>query len=345
MALKRAKRYLLKIVGLALFAVVMWFIYDALDLEISKLASIPFTEYEPSPVLMFTALLSLLVGFLVNGFLWYLVISKVDAVETGTENHLDIKSALSIFFFSMLGKYLPGRVWHIASFTTLCSKLGVKSEIVLTGSAINQLMFLLGALILVSLFLPAWLGANGIMIIMLMLGAVVACLLLLPILEESSLKDWFEEKFSLSEKIKVRLAALYRGLNEVSFFDILLWVSIGVVTWLFQALAFAFLVKGIGIPGLDLSASSFSFLMGVMVAGYLGGYLVVVAPSGVGVREGVIALLLAQIMSPEEALLASVASFVLIIVADIILFAASSVVLKQKVLPKIKKLEEEGEGK
>jgi len=79
-----------------------------------------------------------------------------------------------------------------------------------------------------------------------------------------------------------------------------------------KGLGFAFLVSSI----FPLSFEHFFFACGVWIFTNVVGMLAVFAPNGLGVREGVLAVMLASIMPMEIAILLSVLSRVWTLVLD-----------------------------
>lgn len=75
-------------------------------------------------------------------------------------------------------------------------------------------------------------------------------------------------------------------------------LGLGLVVWILSGAAFAVLLRAsVGAPGIPFWTAA-----GAYAAGYVGGYISVFAPSGLGVSEGLIALLLGSSIGTERAL-------------------------------------------
>jgi hypothetical protein len=80
----------------------------------------------------------------------------------------------------------------------------------------------------------------------------------------------------------------------------------GILVWLITASCFAWLLYTSG--GTEINRIPFWTVIGAYTAGYLGGYIAILVPSGLGVSEGLVALMLGTYASAER-ILATAISF------------------------------------
>ena len=102
-------------------------------------------------------------------------------------------------------------------------------------------------------------------------------------------------------------------------------LSMGYIgVWLF--LAMTFMLVCTAFVDIELSRATVPVFVLSLTAGFLAGFLALFAPGGVGVREGVGAVILATIMSLEEAVLLMLMFRVWVVVAELL---AGALVLRR----------------
>jgi len=188
------------------------------------------------------------------------------------QEHLNPMDAAHIWFVSNLGKYVPGKVWQIAAMAAMAQQRGV-SPIAATGSSVVVnltnivsgfiLVLVTGASVLsLSTRSGPWLAVA---ITLILLAALLALPILLPYLA------------SLIRRVSGR---------ELSIPDIparAVWLSaLGTaLAWILYGIAFQLLAASLGLS----DASATRGYIAVYTSSYLVGYLTLIAPGGIGVRE------------------------------------------------------------
>ncbi|MEP6761303.1 MAG: lysylphosphatidylglycerol synthase domain-containing protein [Sporichthyaceae bacterium] len=184
-----------------------------------------------------------------------------------------------VFFLSQLGKYVPGSVWALVAQTELARERGVprsrSAAAVLTSIALS-----IGIGILLALgTLPLASGADGQLWWLLVL-APVALLTLSP-----SLVTWsINRVLTLVRREPLEHPLSRRGVVKAVGWLVVMWIGLGTPVLLL---------------GLDLGAD-FADLwpaaLGGFAAAWVAGFVVFVAPAGVGPREYVLVLVLASVL-------------------------------------------------
>ena len=184
-----------------------------------------------------------------------------------------------IFLGAQLGRYLPGKVWQIAGASAMAARYGVSGAAAGTATLVAVLVHHVvgGALSLFALgeLSPggAWTGAAVAGAAVLGLAAIAS-----PLFGRSL--RWLATKTGREGLSKVEPPSLRA----------LLWVTPGyAIVWLAFALALALVARGLFPSVAWLSPAT---AIGAMAASALAGFLVLVAPSGLGVREAVLVALL-----------------------------------------------------
>ena len=222
----------------------------------------------------FPAALSLL--FLVAGFCMLPLVDQHVLACFGQK--VTWRDLFPSYFYSQLARYLPGGLWVIPGRAFLYSRLGI--EILVSGA---------------SLVVDAW---------MLM---VVGTLFALPTVFLSDISQFDSVLLALIGAMALGITALHprifnQGLHwlmerfgrpwpatSFGWRNILRLVGVILTFWVAVGLGFA----GLVISLYPLPLSAWPAMVGVFAASWVAGFLVFLAPAGLGVREGAMALLLA----------------------------------------------------
>ena len=233
------------------------------------------------------------------------------AMMAATGFRVRLAAAASIFFVGQLGKYIPGGVWSIAA----QAELGRAHGLARSGSAVASL-----ASMLVSMVTAALVG-------------IVALLVSAP---DGLAHYWWLAVVvviglvALTPPVLGRLIALaFRVLRRPSETTTLTWGGTAMSMVWSVAMWLAYGVQAtvvLHVFGAD-SPSVFAVSTGAYAVAWLVGFLVVVAPAGLGAREGVLVLLLASVVPPAggAALALAVVSRVLMTIGDVVLAGVGSV--------------------
>jgi glycosyltransferase 2 family protein len=285
--------------GIAL-AALLYFVLTYVARNWREIRSYPW-EIAPVPLVLATAAAAL--ALVVFAALWAALL------RAGGER-IGYRRALPIFFVSNLARYVPGKVWQISGMAYLARRRGVRVLHAVAASLLLQLLVLAVGLLLVLAALPTELaGAYGgpAAVALLLTGAGLLAFYLSPLFERAYGKAAEllrqpvpRERLSLRQKL-----ALGGG-------TALAWALYGLSFWLFLA-------------GTTGSAPPPVAAGGIFVAGYLGGFLAFFTPGGLGVREGIYALLLGPYLPGAVALAAGLLSRVWLTALELLLAGISSV--------------------
>jgi hypothetical protein len=224
---------------------------------------------------------------------------------------LPIRVVARVFFLSQLGKYVPGSVWALVAQTELARERGVprsrSAAAVLTSIALSiavGMLIALGTLPLVA-------GSDG-RLWWLAVLAPVALLMLSP-----SLVTWFINRvLRLIRREPLEHPLSRRGVATAVGWLVVMWVGLGTPVLLL---------------GLDLGADFgelWPAALGGFAAAWVAGFLVFVAPAGVGPREYVLVVVLADVLpgGAAAALSVSVVTRLVMTAADLVLAGLAVVI-------------------
>jgi hypothetical protein len=219
----------------------------------------------------------------------------------GWGQRLDGWTAARIWTVSSLGKYVPGKVWAVAGMALMSKESGV-TPWAATGSAVilQALAIGTGAAVAASTGAGALESARpGIQsaLVGLVLASVVGILLLLwpPVLRRL-----------------LRLAGSDAGTAPAAG-GIVFGIAANLIAWIGYGVALWLLAKGI-LPSAGLRLFP---AIAVFTASYLAGFLALLVPGGLGVREGLFILMLQGTIGIGAATALALASRVLLTITEV----------------------------
>lgn len=243
-----------------------------------------------------TVLLALLAALLATGsnmMSWRGAMRGVD---------VDFPLGLSsrVFFISQLGKYVPGSVWPVLAQIELTKDRGIPRARSATGALVGMAVGVVtSALVSTVLLLTTARDALGTYWFVLVIVPVGLISLTPPVLAKI---------LSLVGRIARRDLATtqlsWAGLGSSVAWSFLMWVCFGAHSWL--------IVRDLipdDVPSYGLMLAAFAFA-------WLAGFLVIVAPAGVGVREAVFVLALGGALTVPDALALAILSRFLLTIVD-----------------------------
>ena len=197
------------------------------------------------------------------------------AVLTNLGSRLPVRAAFELFFVSQLGKYVPGGVWHMVAVSELGMDRQIPRRRSVSAIAVATVVGVgTGFVAAVPLLVQAGrsLPGRG----WLWLALPVALVLLAP----AVLNRLLALAMRLLRREPLEQPMTRRGTATAAGWALLGWAVVGVEVWL------------LGL-GLGLARPSLLTVIGAYAVAWVAGYLVVVAPAGLGPRELVLGVLLA----------------------------------------------------
>ncbi|MCT2292484.1 flippase-like domain-containing protein [Janibacter hoylei] len=222
-------------------------------------------------------------------------------------SRLHIAQASGVFFVGQLGKYLPGSVWSVVVQTEMAAKLGVPRR---RSAVVGLLCIALSALTGMIAGLPALpvLLTRGDAVIpwwaLLLIVAVLGILLWPPLLNHG-IRTLL--RLLRREPLEHDLSHAAVGLSS-------LWFTL---SWLVGGLAVWVMARNVAPDDADASRLLLVAVSGYLLAAGIGMFSIVV-PAGVGVRDGVMVLLLTTQMSVSAATAVVVVARFLTVLADVV---------------------------
>jgi glycosyltransferase 2 family protein len=265
------KKILVRVAQALATVVVTWFVVTRAGLTLDELGSVGVAEWPLRWPLLVASAAVLFAGYCINGFLWGRIVEGLGGAR------LSPWVSVRIFTVANLGRYVPGKVWQIASLSALAKPQGIPGPTAAAAAVIGQGVALAAATLVGLGAVWTLEGANEwrwLAPAVLVGGAVFG---LLPPVFHRVFAVWF----------RIAKTPEPDGLGPTNAIG---WLLVSLLNWTIYGIAFWMLVEGLGLDMALLPAAS------AFAAAYVLGYVMVFAPAGIGVREGfLIALLSPQV--------------------------------------------------
>lgn len=225
----------------------------------------------------------------------------------GAGSRLGFWRAAEIWSISNLWRYVPGKIWSIGAMSVMAHRAQVPAEAAASASILGVVLNIMTGLALSMLLAWRWLGAFN-------PGAQSAAVLLLIL----GLVGLLALPYVLPRLSTFTARALGRDivLQPPPRWAVALAVAGNMLSWALYGVAFAWFSRGV----LGDSAGATWQYIAVFTASYVIGYIILIAPGGLGPREAAMYQLLTSmsLATPKEAALLTVASRVWLTVLEIV---------------------------
>ena len=275
---RKGRRLSLLALQLLLTAVVTWFILRRVGLSTDDLAALDWSAWRPRWTLFLLSCAVLLVGYVASAAIWRGMVRDLGGPR------LPLGVASETYLVANLGRYLPGKVWQIAGLGALALRQGVAVAVSTAAAVLGQVLALGGAALVGANALwagEAVLGGWGLAALALL--AAMAAVALIPALQHRAVRVWYKLTRHTEPPVQVSAATTLK------------WLALYTANWVIYAGSFLALVRSFGLPGPSLLIAS------AFAAAYVLAYVVLFAPAGIGVREGLLVLFLSPVMGAAPA--------------------------------------------
>ncbi len=260
------------------------------------------------------------VGWLVLSFTlaaaWYLVRPLGwKLLLHGFGHDVPYRELFRVYRKSELSRFVPGGIWQFAARIYLTRRFGVGAAACLAATMLDMTLAALAAIV------PAtWLAGSAATTLSpwqeatLLAFPAIACLLVVP----RVFNAWAEP---LARLLRQPFERLEMGA----------WQMIGVwamycLMWTLLALAMASYARALLT---DVDGQQFTLIAGCYALAWVLALLTMVAPAGVGVREGILGLLLGQVLATGTALALAVAMRLWVVGMELVWLIGGQIVPQQ----------------
>ncbi len=251
---------------------------------------------DADPLALALSLLLVLAGLLASAMVWRSLLTELGS-------RLPLRTALHVFFLGQLGKYVPGSVFAVAAQMELGRDQGLSRSRVGTASLLFMgvlvaagLLVSVGTLPFVS---PQALDGYGWVLVALPLGLVVLAPPVLTRLVGVALRLLKREP--LSQPLRAR------GLGAALGWAMLMWACYGL-----------HLLVLVRTQPRDDGPDLLLLTLGGYALAWVVGFVVLIAPAGGGLREIVLVVVLAPVLTEPRALAVALLSRVVMTAGDLL---------------------------
>jgi glycosyltransferase 2 family protein len=277
-------------VTVAVLAVVAGFFAAALTARWRDVISL---KWQLQPGVFVVACVLLALSYALVACLWGLALGRA----AGTP----LPAGARIWFLSNLARYVPGNVWSYVGAVELARREGVARRTTLAVMALTQVLSVAVALLV---GLPVLLAERARLGRPALLGMLTVALV-------SVVAVVFRRR--LLELARRRFPELEPGDLTPSASTVALLVFGYAAYWLLTGLAFAVFVRSL----YPLPAAEVPLAAAAYAAAYAAGFLSLLTPAGLGVREGVLVVALAPVLPAGPALVVALLSRLWMMLAEL----------------------------
>jgi glycosyltransferase 2 family protein len=253
-------------------------------------------QWQLSPGWAVLALLGLELTWLLELDTWRVILGSLGG-------ELRFRQAAPVWFLSNIIRYIPGNVWQFLGMAELAASEGVPRLATLTSIVLHQAISTAAGLVMAAIYFGiAGQGEWFVRLRPFLYAVPLGLLLLQPRLLERVL-NWVMGK-------------LGRPSLQVTLTWAQVWVLLlrYLIVWLGMGLSFVALVRALS----PVTGDQVLYLVAAWAAAYVIGYLSLLTPSGLGVREGVIVLLLVAVMPEALAVVVAIVARLWMVVGELI---------------------------
>ncbi len=269
--MRAGKGLFVKIIKMLLLAAVFYFLVKNLYSNLDYLQQY---SWNINWLQMGFSIVLLLCQFTLMVLVWLYMLRRMG-------EHLSFIQAWRIWFLSNLGRYIPGKIWQIAGLVWLAGEEGVSMRIAGASVIIAQALSILASSIMFILLVVYGFDLPSIGLLWpVAMIFVVICAVVYPGNLERILNAGL--RIFGKQPVEVRLTVT----------EIINIFVVYIFGWAIYGMAFYVFVDSL----VNLEARHILFTVSIFAVSYVTGLLAFFAPGGIGVREGIIAVFLSQIV-------------------------------------------------
>lgn len=287
-----------KPLGVAIAGIIIFFIVRSLSLSLRRLGDYSL-EFSHVRLLVAFAIVGLV--FVCYGLLWQSILASFGS-------KIGFRESMRIWFLSQAAKYIPGKVWFAFGRVYLCEASGVRRAVALFATGFEILLVIASAVVVyavAALFVPE-ISPFGLWVKLLLIVLAIASVhpSILNRLLRKVIKDFSN------------LRLTYLG----SLFLLFMYF----LTWMVYGIGFYLVSTSVVVTG---ASTIFRFgnaiervlaMIGINAAAWVVGFLSLLTPAGLGIREGVSSLLSKRILESPYPNLIPLSARVWITICEVI---------------------------
>ncbi len=250
---------------------------------------------------LISSFIVLVVYYFLIFFGWHIILKKLKV-------KIKFFQTIKIRAISELGRYMPGKVWHLLGRVYFTKRMGLSTIKIVTSFGLELASSIIAGLMVFLIFFPFFIKTDLTINFLpfLIIGIPLGLICIHPKILNSILN--FGLKIIKKQRINI----------ELKYKDMLMLVLMYCSFWLVVGFGFFLLINSI----YSIQFSKIFIVVSIYAIGWVIGFLSLITPGGIGVREGVLAGLLALYMPLPIAIIISFVSRIWSIAVELLLAAA-----------------------
>ena len=233
----------------------------------------------------------MLAGWLVEIRLWQQALDLVGG-------RLDYRSAIRIWFPSSIVRFIPGNIWQPLSMTVLCRERHIRPEATLASMTLFHAIHVMAIGAIAAFYTLTW-GRAG--TVSNTLGSIARWSSILVAVPEWLLLIYPRGMLAIANGILAKVGRQPLPLR-LSAWQLVRLLGLSLVAWLLLCASFTALTGALTQESGPSFAEAVPHLAAAYPIAYVIGFLSLLTPSGLGVREGVLFALLGPIVGRGDAI-------------------------------------------
>jgi len=265
-------------------------------------SQIDFKQLHFNVPLLIVSIFFLFGFFLMFAFGWKLILKELGV-------SLPFLKGLKIIFYSQLGKYLPGKIWTFAGRIYFCQKIGISNSKTFLSMVLEMALTTISGIFI---FLASLLFSSKFRTDINPFLLATVAVLVFVIIHPKVLVRIINFFLRLIKKEQVRI--------ELNFSQIFMIMAYYCIIWLCFGIAFYFLINSVTF----ITPSKIPIITGSFAIASTIGLIALFAPAGLGVREGILSLLLSNFFPLSLAILLSFLCRIWVSVGELLMAGIST---------------------
>jgi len=276
-------------------------------------------KFAVDPLYIFISVILGTSGFLVGPVVWRICVNHY------IQRELNLLESIALYNTSALLKYIPGKIWTYAAQMALLSSRGISNALVVYINLISFVCFFFVSAIIAFFYYFVIQKVTPPAITVLLFALLLSLDVIFMVWNTTIINSLV---IPLGRLLNIALEPI--KMKKRIFIYVQVWYFIA---YAYLGVAMFFLARGIGmdIPFFNI----FAITATISIAAILG-YVAFFSPGGLGVREGMMFIMLRQYASMEVALILPIAARLLCIIGDLVLGALGiSVGMRRGYFPRL----------
>jgi hypothetical protein len=253
--------------------------------------------FSPDYFLLTLSVFVMLLNFILGAIGWHRIM-----IALGESQPLKVN--VKIWTLSSLTRYLPGGIWGYVSRAALCKEHGIKLSVSMIGLYLETFLLFLSALII---GLPAAISITGktIPLTYLLFAAVIGSLLIHP------------DIFTFIKYFSGRLRKYIEHISLPAVSDMIMLYLYYLAFLTVYGAGFLLFVVAI----IPLESNAWLLTVSAYPLAFCIGFVLFIFPSGIGIRESVIYILMLEMVGPTGSIIIAIGSRIWSILVEVIYLA------------------------